>query len=875
MSDQPLPQAFPQRPAGPLRLRLLKAFGAAPVRRLALIVILANLLVLALVAVSLQASHELYRERAEINSRNTNRLVSQSISDDIDRLDQCLLAVIDEHSRQLALGSLDKVSMNAFLYRQKARLPMLDALRIADASGDVVLGSDTPLPSGVSIADRDYFSDLKNATQSGLLISKPVVGRISGKPVLIFSRPLGNAEGGFAGTVFAPVALDWFEGKFRKLEVGAKGTVVLRGDASRDFDLLARVPHAGFVGQTKVSEQFRSRITAQPQGGTYEAFAGADNIRRTFTYGQVPGQPLITLVGLATEDIFADWWREVAKLMSLASIFALLTSLGAAAVFRAWRARAAAYDQFHSLLTSAGAGIFGIDRKGVCSFANPAAISLLGLNQENELLGRDVGSLIRTTLDPSEAERQPGMIAAMEGTPCGVHVDNEFFLRADGSPLPVEYWSRPRFENGELSGAVVTFADISARIQAEKELENYRLHLEEQVAERTEALSLAKDSAEAANRAKSSFLANMSHEIRTPMNAILGLTHLLRKAETRPTQQDQLDKVSGAGKHLLRVINDILDLAKIEAGKLELEKENFPISSVLDQVHSLVAHTAHVKGLAVTIDYQDAPTWLLGDSSRLRQAMLNFAGNAVKFTERGGITLRSRVMNRSENTVHLRFEVEDTGIGISEAELARLFQPFEQADISTTRKFGGTGLGLTITKRLATLMGGEVGVESKPGEGSTFWFTATLEVGSEALSAEQKVDSVRDAEGLLRRLHGGAKLLLVEDDLINREVALLMLVDTGFQVDQASDGRQAVQMVSTGNYDLILMDMQMPVMDGLEATRRIRELANGKEIPILAMTANAFADDREKCLAAGMNDFVSKPVNPEVFFSTLLKWMGR
>ncbi|MGE5469719.1 MAG: response regulator [Bacteroidota bacterium] len=850
----------------------LSIFGSPPVRRLALIVALANLVVLALVAMSLESSYQLYRERAAINSRNTNRLVSQSIADDIERLDQGLLAAADEYGRQQASGQVDALSLNAFLSRQGARLPMLEALRIADERGAVLFGSDKSLPAGISIGDREYFATLQRDALAGLLISKPVTGRITGKSVVIFVRRLSTTDGRFAGVVFAPVALEWFERKLRDIEVGEHGTIVLRGNITRDFDLLARAPHAGFVGQTKVSDQFRNMVAANPQNGTYEAYAGADNIRRTFSYASVAGHPLISLVGLATEDILVDWWREVIKQVALAAFFALVTSIGAWAVFRAWRARADAYDQFHSLLTSAGAGIFGIDNTGACTFANPTALAMLGYLRESDLLGKDMAQLFFNSQAPSADQSAPRMIAAMHSEPSGVHVDDETCRRADGSTVAVEYWSQPRYENGKVIGAVITFADISARTQAQAELENYRLHLEEQVAERTEALSEAKETAEAANRAKSVFLANMSHEIRTPMNAILGLAHLLRKAEARPLQTEQLNKITEAGKHLLSIINNILDLAKIEAGKIELEIEDFPISAVLDQVYSLIAEPAQNKGLHIEVDYHDAPVWLRGDSNRLRQAMLNFAGNAIKFTERGTISLRSRLLESNGDEVVLRFEVQDTGIGISEEGLSRLFQPFEQADVSTTRKYGGTGLGLTITRRLAKLMGGEAGADSVPGVGSTFWFTARLGIGTAGASSENRGDA-GDAEAALRKHHAGARLLIVEDDLINQEVALMMFADSGLLVDLADDGSQAVDKVATTAYDLILMDMQMPVMDGLEATRRIRALPNGRSVPILAMTANAFSEDKARCLESGMNDFVTKPVNPEMLFSTVLKWL--
>ncbi len=419
-----------------------------------------------------------------------------------------------------------------------------------------------------------------------------------------------------------------------------------------------------------------------------------------------------------------------------------------------------------------------------------------------------------------------------------------------------------------------SFIDITERRRVQRELAAHRERLEDLVGERTRALKAALYQAEKANKAKSTFLANMSHEIRTPMNAILGLTHLLRRDQPAPGQADRLDKIQASATHLLSIINDVLDISKIEAGKLELEDTSFHLGAILDHVRSLMTDQAQAKGLVIEVDAGEVPIWLRGDPTRLRQALLNYLGNAVKFADRGVVGLRAVLLSEQGDELLVRFQVQDAGIGISAAKLSGLFQAFEQADASTTRQYGGTGLGLAITRRLALLMGGDAGAESELGHGSTFWFTARLQRALEPMSPHAGERSSEDSEMALRSHHSGARLLLAEDDAINQEVALALLESVGLKVDLAHNGFEAVEMATATDYDLILMDMQMPLVDGLTATRAIRKVPGRADTPILAMTANAYSNDRAACYSAGMDDFVTKPVDPAEFYKILRKWLG-
>jgi two-component system, sensor histidine kinase and response regulator len=658
---------------------------------------------------------------------------------------------------------------------------------------------------------------------------------------------------------------------------------------------------------------------------------------------------------------------------------------------RAAQERKWEHATLQSLINSIPDTISYRDTDGVYLGCNGAFCELTG-KPASEIIGRTARDVTDSERAAWIEQRDAEVLASLQKVSCETWVEFPDGRRAlhDTSRSPL------RDPDGQVLGILSIAREITERKKQEEET------------------SRAKAIAEEATRLKSDFLANMSHEIRTPMNAIIGLSHLALKTALAPRQRDYLLKVQSAGQHLLGVINDILDFSKVEAGKLDLERTEFQLEKLLDNTGNLISEKSHAKGLELVFEVApDVPPNLVGDSLRLGQILLNYANNAVKFTENGEIVIAVRASERTERDVLLHFRVQDTGIGLSPEQMGRLFQSFSQADASTTRRFGGTGLGLAICKRLAELMGGEVGVESELGKGSTFWFSARLGIGiacdrelipvpdlrgrralvvddndharavimdmleemtfvaSEVASGPAAVDEVRkaaiegrpydvvyldwrmpemdgmdtarrirslglaeppmlmmvtaygreemikearsigidnvlvkpvnasllfdttmsvlstaprapqqtsapsDIEAVQRRLSAirGARVLLVEDNDINQQVARELLEDAGLVVEVADNGQVALDMVQRAFYDLVFMDMQMPVMDGITATREIRKIAWLGRLPIVAMTANAMEQDRRRCIEAGMNDAVIKPIDPNDLWDTLLRWI--
>ncbi|KAB2928293.1 MAG: response regulator [Dechloromonas sp.] len=522
-------------------------------------------------------------------------------------------------------------------------------------------------------------------------------------------------------------------------------------------------------------------------------------------------------------------------------------------------------DRLRTITDTIADGLYVLDPRGRVTLVNPAFTEILGFRPEEVVgkIGHDIFHAHNRDGLTVPLQQCPIFSSVREGQP---FYGEEIFRRHDGSCLDVEAAGRPILDkHGRPTGSSVTaFRDISMRKEAEA------------------ALLAAKEAAETANQAKSGFLSMMSHEIRTPMNGVIGMAQLLMLPGLDDSERREYARIIlNSGQTLLTLLNDILDLSKIEAGRIELESGVVDPGEILSETAALFTGSAAEKGLAITVDWQAAPRRYRGDPHRLRQMLSNLAANAIKFTHHGEVRLAAHESERSSRQCMLEFSVHDTGIGIPEDKLDRLFQPFSQVDASTTREYGGTGLGLSIVRSLAQLMGGSTGVDSTHGQGSRFWFRVVLEPLADDTECRQHPRPVDNGspEALSGdTLHG--HILVVDDNRTNRLVIGALIGKLGLSVEMVEDGQQGVERITDSGDrplpDLILMDILMPTLDGHDATARIRqwEQEQGRpRLPIVALTANAYAEDREQCLAAGMDDYLAKPVNAAQLQQLMTRWL--
>ncbi len=525
-------------------------------------------------------------------------------------------------------------------------------------------------------------------------------------------------------------------------------------------------------------------------------------------------------------------------------------------------------------LNSIGDAVIATDAQGAVTFLNPQAERLTGWSCQ-EAAGKpiaDVFQIVDETLRTSAANP---LGRALETGAVTDLANPTLLVTRNGEERPIDDSAAPiRDEQGNRMGGVLVFRDVTERRRIEAELNRYRDYLEELVEKRTWELQQAKAAAEAASQAKSAFLATMSHEIRTPLNGVLGMAELLLGTPLSREQRRYASILTQSGQTLLGLIDEILDFSRIEAGKLELRSVDFDLREMLEETVAAFDERARAKGLRLRAELApDFPARVRGDPVRLRQVVVNLLGNAVKFTDAGEVAIHLGTLERAAATLIARIDVIDTGIGIAPEARPRIFESFVQADSSATRRHGGVGLGLAISRRLVRLMGGDINVESVFGQGSRFWFTVRLATSgaNEQVARAPRATPSTDAPTPVK-----AKVLVVEDNAVNQAVATAMLELLGCQFTTVDDGRQALAALDRERFDLVLMDCNMPIMNGLETTAELRrrEAPGRRRTPVVALTASVDKGFRERCVAAGMDDYLSKPFSREQLAETLARWLG-
>ncbi|MBB3262683.1 PAS domain S-box-containing protein [Azospirillum sp. OGB3] len=995
------------------------------------------------------------RDEAVSHARDRTLSAARLLHEHVRRTVATSDLVLQRVDDRLRVREMESVARDLPLWQELRAMadaiPEISAIWIHDAAGSGLLTSrQFPAPP-MNNTDRAFFQAHRNG--EAFHIGGMIRGRLSGKPTFTISRRIGTVEN-FQGVANIAVDLDYFRFFFEGLNIGRGGAVaVYREDGTLLFSLSGQDGGAPPSAASSNLPPVPPPMDEAPRstGGTIFSRSPVDGSERIVANLRVQDLPLVVQVGMSQGEALMPWRERTIHggllvLLAVAACAALAAAAArslsreevgrrrlaetnadldatARSLEQANRAFAGANRRLNLILQSASEGICGVDRDERITFANPAACALTGYSNE-EMLGRSLHVLLHHTRadgTPAPTIDCPVFEVLRTGEARGGSED--IYWRKDGTSFPVEFAASPMLEDGRVEGAVVVFHEIAERKRAE------------------EALRQAKSVAEAASRAKSEFLANMSHEIRTPMNAILGLVHLIQQTDLSSRQRDYAQKIRVSAQSLLGILNDILDFSKVEAGKLELERVEFRLDDLLQNLAVIVGAAAQDKDIEVLFSVgPEVPLELIGDPLRLQQVLINLAGNAIKFTDAGEVVVSVRAVEVTEERTVLAFSIRDTGIGIDAEQKERLFQAFSQADSSTTRRYGGTGLGLAICTRLVALMGGVMDVSSEPGQGSDFHFTvvfgnpafglaglagagragehplrsrvvprglsvlvvddnltarevlgelvtsfgwrvALCASGAEAIAelerataagephdivlmdwkmpgmdgletsrrirddglvkapviivvsafgrermgagageagledlglggalvkpvtASSLLDAVIDAygrgtwgdspeatprhacaahpAGLLRpqpvRPLFGQRLLLVEDNSISQEVAREILERAGARVTLAGNGYEALACVEAADppFDLVLMDVQMPEMDGFEATRRLRARPAGQGLPIIAMTASALPSDRQRCLDGGMDDHIAKPIDVEQLFSVVTRWLGQ
>jgi PAS domain S-box-containing protein len=800
------------------------------------------------------------RERAYndviVSTENLAGVLKQHSERIVDSVDMLLKVV----ARELGPGSDDAArqsATNAMLANLTQTLPHVVSVRLLDGLDGRTLYEFARSGSPPGYADREAQRVHVANPYLGLHVGRPFRDPETGEWLVAISSRIGGRDGIPGHVVIAHLSLATLHRFYDSLNVGTDGSITL---ARTDGIVLAHRPSPHTHTGRDISESvlFRQELPRSP-AGHYEWTATGDGVPRIFSYRRLRDLPLVVSVGIAQADVVAAWTAEAkrdAALSAGAIVVLLIVGHGLAREVRRRDGAELALTQSEKRLR------FALQAGHMVAWEiDPETRTITRSSNAQDVMGLASGHAddFLRVIHPDDRAR---VIQAMHRADAGEAVRLEYrHLRTDGSV----HWFETRADQVSEEAGKRTITGVTFNITERRKIEE-DLRVAKETAERAQA------QAEGGSRAKTEFLAAMSHEIRTPLNSIMGFTDLLLdRADLAPDMRRQIGLIRTSGSALLTVINDVLDFSKIEAGAVILDPQPLSPTALVADCLSILQELASTKRLDLSCQIDPAvDSFVLGDQPRLRQILLNLLNNAVKFTAKGGVKLTVAKSIAAAGHDCLTFRVVDTGIGIAKEKQACLFQRFSQVDGSYARQYGGTGLGLAICKQLVELMGGEIGVESEAGQGSTFWFSIPyIPAENPHLAGDQPESEATQADERLR-------ILLVEDVEINREIAEAMLQGAGHAVDVALNGAEAVEAVRSRPYDLILMDVQMPVMDGLTATRTIRRLEGAaREIPIVAMTANVYAEQVAGCLRAGMNGHIGKPFNRAELLATIARWTGR
>ena len=780
---------------------------------------------------------------AERDTANLLEAVSTQVQDTFDVAAAILVGVANRVATLDAEARMPSSLDHLLAEQVENARPHLRSLAVIAPDGLLIADSAPFEPGQRRYDDRAYFHYHLVHPGTAFWIGPPILSRGDRVWIITLSRRVERPDGSLIAIIVATIETGSFQTYYDTFDMGSGGAILL---ANADGTLLVRRPFAeANVGRDlSQSSLFQNYLSKAPAGIALTR-SSTDGVVRLNSYRRLTRYPLVVSAALAEEDILEDWWLEArVQLAGTAALLLFALALGVWLIleFRyrlSTEARAAETAADYRLLADNSTDlILRVALDGTCRYASPACLSLFGVAPE-QMVGTNLLTRRGRTDRPELRDAFRRLSAGEERARILTKS-----LRPDGRLLQLE-------ANMQRALTVDGTHEIVAVVRDVTEQQGV-----------AEALKAARDEAVSANKAKSNFLATVSHEIRTPMNGILGFADILLRSDLTDAQRRGALLIQDSGKSLLTILNDVLDLSKIEAGRLELERVPVCLPGLADGALSILRSQADAKALSLRLDLApDLPEWIEADPTRLRQILLNLLSNALKFTDQGGVVLAIR-----RDGDRLRFSVSDTGIGIAKDQQSLLFQQFSQLHRSSVHQFGGTGLGLAISKRLVEAMpDGEIGVESEAGQGATFWFAAALPTVPKPAAPEIPAPVGRDG--------GAAHILVAEDLFINQAVIESILTDAGHTVRFANNGAEAVAAVARERFDLILMDMEMPELDGIGATRAIRQsLGPMRDVPIIAVTANALESEAQRCRDAGMNDHLTKPIDRTALLAAIGRW---